>query len=187
MEGDLRAVLKRAILAEGAGAIGGGPIAGKMKKVKKAKKAKGGISPLSVFGPAAESHKLQSLVKQMINEEIKSQGGRMKKAPKKKKGGFHGIHPIEYESDEEIIPMCSCHGCAIHGSGAIGGAMKPKRKLSPHLFPHNAAIKALKGIRFNSKEERQAVINHLASMYNHMATRPQNVKFMKEYIAQHID
>lgn len=205
MEGDLREVLKRAIYAEGAGSVGGGPVGGRAKKKKK-----GGISPLSMLGTVEmtspkQHDKLQSLVKQMIHEEIKQQGGRAsydvfrktKKssvpAKKSKKGGFHGMHPIEMvkEMIDEYEPECSCH-CKIHGSGPVagklGGMIKKKKKaLSPHLFPHNSAVKALKGIKFNSREERQAVINHLASMYNHMATRPENVKFMKEYIAQHIE
>lgn len=165
---DLREALKKAILSEnydGAGAVGG-ISRSKPKKSKKSKKT-GGFSSLSMLGPVENSKKLQSLVRQMINEEIASG----------EKGGFHGIHPVE---------KCNCD---CHGGGMVGGMKKKapaKKKLSPHLFPHNSAIKALKGIKFNSKHERQAVINHLATMYNHAETRPQNVKYMKEYIAQHV-
>lgn len=161
-----------------------------MRKKKKSKKA--GMSKLSMLGPVANSDSLKSLVKQMISEEIAKGGGNvggiMKK--KSKKGGFHGVHPIEIMLEDHMYGSGMVGGRV--GSGMVGGEecmcpakVRAKRKLGPGLYPYNAAVQALKGIKFPTKQDRQKTLRDFASLYDHSMTRAENIKMMKDYVEDH--
>lgn len=187
MEPDLREVLKKAVLSEsyGAGTVGG--------KVMKKKRSKAGVSNLSMLGPVENSNRLKSLVKEMIDEEIAKGGLMMKKKRSSRRvptaggpvGGFIGKHPIEYSGG---CDHCSCCG------GALGGAeyeercrmVRKKAKPMKHLFPYQAAMKAMTGIKFNNRTKRTMEVNELAeSTFDPKLSIAANAKRMREYFIQY--
>lgn len=107
-------------------------------------------------------------------------------------GGALGAGSVGGESDLKklIKEIVRKELCKMRSESVIdevvdeleGGKKKPKKKMnrSPkHLYPYNSAMKATKGVKFESKEDRMAFVQELAALYDFSMTKAENEKLLR--------